>query len=103
MFKDTVAVVTGAASGIGRQTAIEFARQDARVVVADIDERRGTDVVADLKSDGHDALFVRTDLTSEADCKNLIAAADRNVRQGRRPGQQRRNGDLHALARDAGA
>ncbi|MFI6475250.1 SDR family NAD(P)-dependent oxidoreductase [Streptomyces sp. NPDC050516] len=75
MFKDTVAVVTGAASGIGRQTAIEFARQDARVVVADIDERRGTDVVADLKGDGYDALFVRTDLTSEADCKNLITTA----------------------------
>ncbi|MEV0416411.1 glucose 1-dehydrogenase [Streptomyces sp. NPDC050448] len=75
MFKDRVVVVTGAASGIGKQTAIEFARQAAQVVVADIDERLGTAVVDDMKSDGLDAIFVRTDLTSEADCKNLIAAA----------------------------
>ncbi|MFG2712110.1 SDR family NAD(P)-dependent oxidoreductase [Streptomyces goshikiensis] len=75
MFKDRVVVVTGAASGIGKQTAIEFARQAAQVVVADIDERHGAAVVADLKNDGLDAIFVRTDLTSEADCENLIAAA----------------------------
>ncbi|MFD6180606.1 SDR family NAD(P)-dependent oxidoreductase [Streptomyces goshikiensis] len=75
MFKDRVVVVTGAASGIGKQTAIEFARQAAQVVVADIDERHGAAVVADMKNDGLDAIFVRTDLTSEADCENLIAAA----------------------------
>ncbi|KOU66927.1 oxidoreductase [Streptomyces sp. WM4235] len=75
VFKDRVVVVTGAASGIGKQTAIEFARQDARVVVADIDERLGTAVVDDLKGDGLDAVFVRADLTSEADCENLIGAA----------------------------
>ncbi|GHI86261.1 SDR family NAD(P)-dependent oxidoreductase [Streptomyces xanthophaeus] len=75
MFKDTVVVVTGAASGIGKQTAIEFARQAAKVVVADIDEKSGTAVVADLTRDGHDAIFVRTDLTSEADCRHLITTA----------------------------
>ncbi|MCX4546204.1 glucose 1-dehydrogenase [Streptomyces sp. NBC_01565] len=75
MFKDRVVVVTGAASGIGKQTAIEFARQAAKVVVADIDELHGTAVVDEMKSEGLDAIFVRTDLTSEADCENLIAAA----------------------------
>ncbi|MFD6968726.1 SDR family NAD(P)-dependent oxidoreductase [Streptomyces sp. NPDC059949] len=75
MFKDTVVVVTGAASGIGKQTAIEFARQAAKVVVADIDETSGTAVVADLTRDGHDAIFIRTDLTSEADCRHLITTA----------------------------
>jgi dihydroanticapsin dehydrogenase len=75
VFKDTVVVVTGAASGIGRQTAIEFARQDAKVVIADINERGGADLAAELKSAGHEALFVRTDLTVEADCRELIAAA----------------------------
>ncbi|MFD9634741.1 SDR family NAD(P)-dependent oxidoreductase [Streptomyces violascens] len=75
MFKDSVVVVTGAASGIGKQTAIEFARQSARVVVADIDERLGTAVVDDLKGEGLDALFVKADLTSEADCENLVTAA----------------------------
>ncbi|MFG2747873.1 SDR family NAD(P)-dependent oxidoreductase [Streptomyces xanthophaeus] len=75
MFKDTVVVVTGAASGIGKQTATEFARQAAKVVVADIDEKSAAAVVADLTRDGHDAIFVRTDLTSEADCRHLITTA----------------------------
>ncbi|MFF1511196.1 SDR family NAD(P)-dependent oxidoreductase [Streptomyces sp. NPDC058326] len=75
MFEDKVVVVTGAASGIGRRTAIEFARQAAKVVVADIDEKGGNEVVAALRSDGHDAVFVPTDLTVDADCENLVAAA----------------------------
>lgn len=75
VFEDRVTIVTGAASGIGRQTAIEFARQAAKVVVADINEKNSTDVVAGLRSDGHAAIFVKTDLTAEADCKNLIAIA----------------------------
>ncbi|MGW4565439.1 SDR family NAD(P)-dependent oxidoreductase [Streptomyces sp. NPDC004561] len=74
-FRGKVAVVTGGASGIGRRTAIEFARQAATVVVADIDERGGADLVTALRADGHDALFVRTDLTSEPDCENLVATA----------------------------
>lgn len=75
MFENKVVIVTGAASGIGLQTAIEFARQGAKVVVADIDEKGGNEVVATLRNDGHDAVFVTTDLTVEADCRNLIAAA----------------------------
>ncbi|MFE9568781.1 SDR family NAD(P)-dependent oxidoreductase [Streptomyces sp. NPDC006692] len=78
MFEGSVVVVTGAASGIGKQTAIEFARQGAKVVVGDIDEEGGTAVVAGLTSKGHDAAFVRTDLTSEAECENLMAAAAGN-------------------------
>ncbi|MFJ9774028.1 SDR family NAD(P)-dependent oxidoreductase [Kitasatospora sp. NPDC101157] len=75
MFQDKVVVVTGAASGIGRRTAGEFARQAAKVVVADIDGTSGADFVAELKNDGHEALFVRTDVTVEADCERLVAAA----------------------------
>jgi dihydroanticapsin dehydrogenase len=74
-FKDKVVIVTGAASGIGRRTAIEFARQSAKVVVADIDEKGGEDVVAQLTDEGLDAVFVPTDLTVEADCARLVATA----------------------------
>jgi dihydroanticapsin dehydrogenase len=75
LFQDKVVIVTGAASGIGRQTAIEFARKSAKVVVADIDEKGGNDVVARLRDEGHQAAFVPTDLTVEADCTHLVAAA----------------------------
>ncbi|WP_240496742.1 SDR family NAD(P)-dependent oxidoreductase [Streptomyces torulosus] len=74
-FKDKVVIVTGAASGIGRRTAIEFARQSAKVVVADIDEKGGEGVVAQLTEEGLDAVFVPTDLTVEADCARLVATA----------------------------
>ncbi|MER6157316.1 glucose 1-dehydrogenase [Streptomyces sp. NPDC001868] len=75
MFEDKVVVVTGAASGIGKRTAVEFARQGATVVVADVDGTNGPEVVAKLTSDGHRAVFVRADLTAEADCEHLMAVA----------------------------
>ncbi|MEU1277827.1 SDR family NAD(P)-dependent oxidoreductase [Streptomyces sp. NPDC005805] len=72
MFENKSVVVTGAASGIGRQTALEFAQRGAKVVVADIDEPNGTAFVESLTDKGHEALFVRADLTREADCERLV-------------------------------
>jgi len=72
MFNEKVVVVTGAASGIGRQTALEFAQQGATVVMADIDERAGSDFEDTLKKSGYEVLFIHTDVTKETDCENLI-------------------------------
>jgi NAD(P)-dependent dehydrogenase (short-subunit alcohol dehydrogenase family) len=70
-----VAIVTGGTSGIGRATALAFAREGARVVIAGRRETEGHDVVAEIKTAGGEAIFVRTDVTREADHVTLIERA----------------------------
>jgi 2-hydroxycyclohexanecarboxyl-CoA dehydrogenase len=63
-MKDRVAVVTGAASGIGRATAQVLAEAGARVVVADIDQDKGEAAAAALREQGWHATFLQVDLTN---------------------------------------
>jgi len=67
-----VAIVTGAAGGIGRASALTLAREGAAVVAADINQT-GAEAVADLI--GAEAIGVRTDVSDEASCRALIDAA----------------------------
>jgi NAD(P)-dependent dehydrogenase (short-subunit alcohol dehydrogenase family) len=64
-FKGKVAMVSGAASGIGRAAAIAFARNGARVVVTDIDDAGGGDVVAAITAAGGEALFQHCDVADD--------------------------------------
>jgi NAD(P)-dependent dehydrogenase (short-subunit alcohol dehydrogenase family) len=70
-----VAVVTGGASGIGRAMAERFARERAKVVVADIDEAGLATTVDSIKARGGEALGVRTDVTDLASVQALATAA----------------------------
>ena len=70
-----VAIVTGAASGIGRATAILFASEGAKVVLADWDERQGSRVADELREAGHDAVFVRVDVSRPEDVEGMISTA----------------------------
>ncbi|HEY7718482.1 MAG TPA: glucose 1-dehydrogenase [Pedococcus sp.] len=70
-----VALVTGAASGIGRATAIRLAQEGAAVVVTDIQVEAGEATVASLHEAGAKAAFVRHDVTSEQDWEAAVAAA----------------------------
>ena len=67
-----VAVVTGGTSGIGRETAILFAKAGAKVVVAGRREAEGEETVAKIREEGAEALFVRTDVSKAADVETLI-------------------------------
>ena len=69
------AIVTGAASGIGRATAVLLAREGAAVVVADLDEAGLGALVAAIAAEGGRAAGVRCDVTVEADCRRLVEAA----------------------------
>src|SRR5262245_48653822 len=71
-----VALITGAGSGIGRESALLFAREGARVVVADVNDAAGEAVVAELKSEGGEAVYVHADVSKAADAEGMIRAAE---------------------------
>ena len=62
-----VVLITGGNAGIGRATAIEFAKQRAKVVVSGRREKEGEEVVAGIKASGGEAIFVRADVSNERD------------------------------------
>lgn len=74
-FEEKVALVTGGASGIGRATVEQLAAGGARVVVADLDEARGADVVEAVEATGGEAVFVRTDVAVPDDVDAMVATA----------------------------
>jgi short-subunit dehydrogenase len=72
LFKDKVVVVTGASSGIGEAIAREFALNGSRVVLAARTELKLSEIAKEINDSGGEAIFVRTDVSIEADCKQLI-------------------------------
>lgn len=75
LVQDKVALVTGAGSGIGRATAILFAREGARVVIADRHAEHGRESAHLIQEAGGEAIFVATDVTQESDVQRLVAEA----------------------------
>jgi NAD(P)-dependent dehydrogenase (short-subunit alcohol dehydrogenase family) len=71
-----VAIITGGASGMGRDTALLFAREGASVVVGDVDMDGGASLVAEVEAAGGKAAFQRTDVSVEADVAALVALAE---------------------------
>ncbi|MGG1679161.1 SDR family NAD(P)-dependent oxidoreductase [Neobacillus sp. NRS-1170] len=66
------AIVTGGGGGIGRSTAILFAKEGAKVAVADIDSQLGEETVSLIKEAGGEAIFVKTDVSDSGQIKDLI-------------------------------
>ena len=72
-LNDKVALITGAGSGIGLQTALLFSEEGAAVVCVDVNEKAARDAAAKLKK----AIPVKADVSKAADCQQMVAAAER--------------------------
>lgn len=72
MFEGKIALVTGATSGMGRATAIAFAKEGAKVIMAARRSERGQEVVDQIAASGGESIFVKTDVRSPADVDNLF-------------------------------
>lgn len=75
MLEGKTVVITGSGSGFGKVGAIRFAQEGAQVVVADINEVGGLDTVAQIKANGGEAVFVKTNVTKAADCERMVKTA----------------------------
>ncbi|MFZ2285409.1 MAG: SDR family oxidoreductase [Bacteroidales bacterium] len=74
IFKDKVVIITGASSGIGRATALEFARNGSRVVIAARSADRLATLEKEIADTGAEALACVTDVSREDDCRKMVEA-----------------------------
>ena len=75
-LENQVAVITGGAGGIGRETGLLFAAEGASCVLSDVDEEKGAAVVEEIKAAGGEAVFVRADVSKALDCEAMIRCAE---------------------------
>ncbi|MGM9950557.1 MAG: SDR family NAD(P)-dependent oxidoreductase [Lysinibacillus sp.] len=70
-----VVVITGAATGLGRATALKLAKEQYRLVIVDFNEEEGVKTAEMAKESGAEAIFVKADVSNEEDVKNYVAQA----------------------------
>jgi 3-oxoacyl-[acyl-carrier protein] reductase len=74
MVEGKVAIITGAAMGLGREFALELAAGGAKIVVADLEEEKGSAFVKELAEAGHDAFYVKVNVLKEESVKDMVQA-----------------------------
>ncbi len=70
-----VAIITGGAQGIGAAYAVGFAKEGAKIAIADVDAARGEGTAKQIEKDGGQAIFIKTDVNSEAECQAMAKGA----------------------------
>ena len=89
-LKDKIALITGASSGIGRETSMLFAKEGAKVVVVDVNDAGGEETVKMVKDIGGESVYVHADVSKSGDCENMVKVAEDKF------------GALHVLFNNAG-
>ena len=89
-LNDRVCLITGAGSGIGRETALLFAQEGAHVVAVDLNEETGAETARLIADKGGTATFVRADVSLSKDCQHMVAHAEQTF------------GALHVMFNNAG-
>ncbi len=89
-LQNKTALITGGSSGIGRESAILFAKEGANVVVVDVNGNGGQEAVANIKEQGGQAAYFQADVSRAADCEAMVAFAEKTY------------GHLHILFNNAG-
>lgn len=73
-----VALITGAGSGIGRESALLFSTEGAKVVVVDVNDTAGNETAAMIQKQGCDAVYVHADVSRAADCERMVQVAEQS-------------------------
>jgi NAD(P)-dependent dehydrogenase (short-subunit alcohol dehydrogenase family) len=90
-LRNKTALVTGGASGIGRATALRFVREGAQVAILDRDGEKGEEFLRELRSEKHEAMFLRADIAHEEQVRNAVERVEEKF------------GGLHILINNAAA
>ena len=75
LLKGKIALITGAATGIGRTGARLFAQEGAKVIVADLNDTEGEKTVNEIKGEGNEAAFIHVDLSSVSEIEQMVKTA----------------------------
>lgn len=89
-LQDKVALITGASAGIGRESALRFAQEGARIVAVDVDDAGGAATVEAVRAAGGEAVYVHADVSRAEDCARMVEVAESTY------------GALHVLFNNAG-
>lgn len=89
-LENKVALITGASSGIGRETSVLFASEGAKVVAVDINDAGGEETIKIISDAGGQAIYVHADVTKAVECENMVKVAEETY------------GALHVLFNNAG-
>lgn len=75
-LKDKVALITGASSGIGKESALLFAQEGAKIVCVDLNDQAGQETVAEIKASGGKAAYIHADISKAKDSENMVKFAE---------------------------
>jgi len=89
-LENKIALITGGSSGIGRATCLLFAKEGAKAIVVDINEKEGAATVEMIKKEGGEAAFFKADVSKADECKGMVDFAEKQY------------GGLHVLFNNAG-